>query len=105
MGFRSMRLRSHLARLMIVGRIMELRCLQTTISLIVTICTLVMRSDVDSSISLPRAEIAQNADHFSNVDVTRRAPGGSLPNWAEDGIANHRVTVVIGRHTFLNLLG
>jgi spore germination cell wall hydrolase CwlJ-like protein len=46
-----------------------------------------------------------NADHYLNVEVTRRARGGTLPRWADYGIAQGKVTVVIGQHTFLNLLG
>jgi spore germination cell wall hydrolase CwlJ-like protein len=47
----------------------------------------------------------RNADHYLNVEATRKDRGGTLPKWAEDGINNHKITVTIGDHTFLNLLG
>ena len=47
----------------------------------------------------------QNADHYLNVELTRKIRGGTLPKWAEEGIQQGKVTVVIGRHTFLNLRG
>jgi spore germination cell wall hydrolase CwlJ-like protein len=46
-----------------------------------------------------------NADHYLNVELTRKLRGGTLPKWAEEGIQQGKVTVVIGRHTFLNLRG
>lgn len=50
-------------------------------------------------------DITKNADHYLNVEVTRRIRGGTLPKWAEEGIEKGKVTVVIGNHTFLNLRG
>lgn len=50
-------------------------------------------------------DLTKNADHYLNVEVTRRIRGGTLPKWAEEGIRNGKVTVVIGNHTFLNLRG
>lgn len=50
-------------------------------------------------------DMTQNADHYLNVEATRKARGGALPKWAEEGIQAGKITVVIGRHTFLNLLG
>lgn len=50
-------------------------------------------------------DLTKNADHYLNVEVTRRLRGGTLPKWAEEGIREGKVTVVIGNHTFLNLLG
>jgi spore germination cell wall hydrolase CwlJ-like protein len=47
----------------------------------------------------------KNADHYLNVEATRRARGGTLPKWAEDGINTRKMTVTIGHHTFFNLLG
>jgi uncharacterized protein (TIGR02594 family) len=47
----------------------------------------------------------RKADHYLNVELTRRLRGGTLPRWAEEGIHQGRVTVVIGHHTFLNLRG
>jgi len=47
----------------------------------------------------------RNADHYLNIEATRRARGGTLPRWAQQGIDNGKVTVVIGHHTFLNLHG
>ncbi len=32
------------------------------------------------------ADLSKNADHYLNVEVTRRMCGGSLPQWVEDGI-------------------
>jgi spore germination cell wall hydrolase CwlJ-like protein len=46
-----------------------------------------------------------SADHYLNVEATRRARGGTLPTWAQQGIDEGKVTVVIGHHTFLNLRG
>ena|ERR1039458_8728560 len=44
----------------------------------------------------------KNADHYLNVKATRAARGnGTLPSWYDET----KVTVVIGKHTFLNLLG
>jgi len=51
------------------------------------------------------ADNTKSADHYLNVEATRKARGGTLPKWAEDGIRNGKVTVVIGNHTFLNLRG
>jgi spore germination cell wall hydrolase CwlJ-like protein len=43
-----------------------------------------------------------NADHYLNIEATRAARGnGTLPSWYDAA----KVTVVIGKHTFLNLLG
>ena len=50
-------------------------------------------------------DLTKNADHYLNVEVTRRMRGGTLPKWAEEDIKNGKVTVVIGSHTFLNLRG
>lgn len=50
-------------------------------------------------------DITKNADHYLNVEVTRRIRGGTLPKWAQESIENGKVTVVIGNHTFLNLRG
>jgi len=47
----------------------------------------------------------RNADHYLNIEATRRARRGTLPRWAQEGIDNGKVTVVIGNHTFLNLHG
>jgi spore germination cell wall hydrolase CwlJ-like protein len=51
------------------------------------------------------ADNTNNADHYLNVEVTKRSRGGTLPKWAEEGIHDGKVTVVIGNHTFLNLRG
>lgn len=51
------------------------------------------------------ADNTQNADHYLNVEATRKQRGGSLPKWAEEGIRDGKVTVRIGNHTFLNLRG
>jgi spore germination cell wall hydrolase CwlJ-like protein len=51
------------------------------------------------------ADNTKNADHYLNVEVTRRLRRGTLPKWAEDGIREGKVTVKIGNHTFLNLQG
>ena len=51
-------------------------------------------------------ELADNtgyADHYLNVELTRKIHGGSLPTWAEEGIRNGKVTKKIGNHTFLRL--
>lgn len=45
------------------------------------------------------------ADHYLNVELTRKFRGGALPRWAEEGIRLGKVTAVIGNHTFLNLRG
>ncbi|MGH7831235.1 MAG: cell wall hydrolase [Candidatus Binatia bacterium] len=50
-------------------------------------------------------DITKHADHYLNVEVTRKMRGGSLPKWAQEGIEKGKVTVVIGNHTFLNLRG
>ena len=50
-------------------------------------------------------DLTKNADHYLNVEVTRRLRGGTLPKWAEEGIEKGKITVVIGNHTFLNLRG
>ena len=50
-------------------------------------------------------DITKNADHYLNVEVTRRIRGGTLSKWAQEGIEQGRVTAVIGNHTFLNLRG
>lgn len=44
------------------------------------------------------------ADHYLNVELTKKLYG-KLPRWAEEGIKKGKVTVKIGRHTFLNLEG
>lgn len=47
-------------------------------------------------------DITKNADHYLNVEATAAARGdGTLPAWFDPA----KVTVVIGHHTFLNLLG
>ena len=46
-------------------------------------------------------DLSKNADHYLNVELTKRIRGGSLPNWVDLS----KVTAVIGNHTFLNLLG
>jgi spore germination cell wall hydrolase CwlJ-like protein len=51
------------------------------------------------------ADNTKNADHYLNVEVTRKLRGGTLPKWAEEGIRDGKVTVKIGNHTFLNLRG
>lgn len=50
-------------------------------------------------------DLTKNADHYLNVEVTRRIRGGTLPKWAEEGIRDRKITAVIGNHTFLNLRG
>lgn len=45
------------------------------------------------------------ADHYLNIELTRMLRGGTLPKWAIKGIHSGKITVVIGKHTFLNLLG
>ena len=62
------------------------------------------RISVDALVGV-LADHTDNADHYLNVEATRMIRGGTLPKWAEDGIKAGKVTVVIGRHTFLNLLG
>jgi len=51
------------------------------------------------------ADNTLNADHYLNVEVTRKQRGGTLPKWAEEGIRDGKVTVKLGNHTFLNLRG
>lgn len=46
-------------------------------------------------------DLSKNADHYLNVELTKRIRGGTLPNWVD----LNKVTVVIGNHTFLNLRG
>ena len=51
------------------------------------------------------ADNTKNADHYLNVEVTRKLRGGALPKWADEGMREGKVTVTIGNHTFLNLRG
>jgi len=47
-------------------------------------------------------DLTCNADHYLNVAETLAARGdGTLPDWYQVA----KVTVTIGHHTFLNLLG
>jgi hypothetical protein len=46
-------------------------------------------------------DLSKNADHYLNVELTKRLRGGTLPSWVDLS----KVTVVIGNHTFLNLRG
>jgi spore germination cell wall hydrolase CwlJ-like protein len=46
-------------------------------------------------------DLSKNADHYLNVELTKRIRGGTLPNWVDLS----KMTVVIGNHTFLNLRG
>ncbi len=41
----------------------------------------------------------QGATHYLNEEITRKLRGGSLPSWFDES----KVTVRIGRHTFLRL--
>lgn len=43
----------------------------------------------------------KGATHYLNEEVTRRLRGGTLPGWFDEA----KVTVRIGRHTFLKLNG
>ena len=47
------------------------------------------------------ADLTKNADHYLNVELTKRLRGGTLPTWVDLS----KVTAVIGNHTFLSLLG
>jgi spore germination cell wall hydrolase CwlJ-like protein len=47
----------------------------------------------------------RNADHYLNVEATKKANNGVLPKWVQEGLDQHKVTVIIGHHTFLNLRG
>lgn len=47
----------------------------------------------------------RSADHYLNVELTKKLRKGTLPTWAEEGIAAGNVTKKIGHHTFLNLRG
>lgn len=58
------------------------------------------RAVYDSSFPDP----SLGADHYLNVELTKKLYG-KLPRWAEEGIRKGKVTVKIGRHTFLNLEG
>jgi spore germination cell wall hydrolase CwlJ-like protein len=42
---------------------------------------------------------SKGASHYLNEEMTRKLRGGSLPGWFDEA----RVTVRIGRHTFLKL--
>ncbi len=44
-------------------------------------------------------DLSKNADHYLNVELTKKLRGGTLPNWVDLS----KMTVVIGNHTFLNL--
>lgn len=46
-------------------------------------------------------DLSKNADHYLNVELTKRLRGGTLPSWVDLS----KMTVVIGNHTFLNLRG
>jgi len=46
-------------------------------------------------------DLSNNADHYLNVELTKRIRGGTLPSWVDLS----KMTVVIGNHTFLNLRG
>ncbi len=46
-------------------------------------------------------DLSKNADHYLNVELTKRIRGGTLPSWVDLS----KMTVVIGNHTFLNLRG
>ncbi len=46
-------------------------------------------------------DLTKNADHYLNVELTKRLRGGTLPPWVDLS----KVTAMIGNHTFLNLLG
>jgi spore germination cell wall hydrolase CwlJ-like protein len=46
-------------------------------------------------------DFSRNADHYLNVELTKRFRGGTLPAWVDLS----KQTVVIGNHTFLNLRG
>ena len=45
------------------------------------------------------ADVSEDADHYLNVDATRKIRGGTLPDWVDLS----KATVVIGSHTFLRL--
>ncbi len=44
-------------------------------------------------------DVSKDADHYLNVELTRKLRGGTLPAWVD----LTKVTVVIGNHTFLRL--
>lgn len=48
-------------------------------------------------------DLSKGADHYLNIEITRKLRGGTLPRWAQKGIDDGRITVVIGSHTFLDL--
>ena len=58
-----------------------------------------------SALALTLADLTKDADHYLNVELTRKFRGGTLPKWAQDAIDQGRTTVVIGNHTFLKLRG
>jgi spore germination cell wall hydrolase CwlJ-like protein len=44
-------------------------------------------------------DLSKDADHYLNVELTRKLRGGTLPSWVD----LDKVTVKIGNHTFLRL--
>ncbi len=44
-------------------------------------------------------DLSKNADHCLNMELTKRIPGGTLPNCVDLSM----VTAVMGAYTFLNL--
>ena len=44
-------------------------------------------------------DLSKDADHYLNVELTRKLRGGTLPAWVDLS----KITVVIGHHTFLRL--
>lgn len=46
-------------------------------------------------------DLSKNADHYLNVELTKRIRGGTLPSWVDLS----KVTIVMGNHTFFNLRG
>lgn len=59
----------------------------------------------DAALDQTLPDLTLSADHYLNVELTRKLRGGTLPGWVEQGIRDKKVTVKIGRHTFFNLLG
>lgn len=63
------------------------------------------RTIAEQAIAGGLADNTGDADHYLNVELVKKLRSGTLPKWAADGIAQGKVTVRIGNHTFLNLRG
>lgn len=60
--------------------------------------------------SQTRGDPTKGADHYLNIPLVKRmrqrlGSATPLPKWAQQGLDNDRVTMVIGDHTFFNLEG